>query len=354
MVMNILIIQNLTLNSYANYKLCPLTLLFADMRFFLSFILVLPLSFTYANDAVKTDIESKENGNKTHHSYEECTVAKNGDANLIDNVHGYVNEKLCAPAIWFDNFFSTDRIDEEIRPGSSLRWQNDFTEDEFGVSTYTTRFRGSFKLPKASKNLRLVFEGDPEDSVEDIVPSNKEDTESQVGFLYEITRSPRAKLSWRLSLSPSLTMRYRYSLPLTDLLTTRFTQQLFYKDSSFGASATIDFIHTFSEDLILRQANDLGRTENDDASKWSVGMVLFQRLNEKSALSYESSYSGTTEPEVFATNARIGVRYRRQIYRHWLFFEVAPEVTWPREQFTDRRQKTDAIFFRLEVNFINL
>lgn len=185
-------------------------------------------------------------------------------------MHGYLNETLCTPAAWFDNFFAVDRLDEEVRPGSNVNWQHDFTRDEFGVSTYTNRLRGSFKLPKASKNLRLVFEGDPEDSVDDIVPTNTEDTESQIGLLYEITRSPRANLSWRLSLSPSLTMRYRYTLPITDLLTTRFTQQIFHKDSAFGASASIDFIHTFSEDLVLRQVNDLGRSEDDDASSMGV------------------------------------------------------------------------------------
>lgn len=331
------------------------------MRLLISSIILLQLTVSFAetnDDRHTTGSQLPTNGDNQNADSQdiagECLIEQEDDANLIDDVHGYFNEQFCTPAVWFDNFFSTERSDEELRPGSSLRWQNDFTEDEFGVSTYTTRFRGSLKLPKASKKLRLVFEGDQEDSVEDIVPSNIEDSESQIGFLYEITQSPRANLSWKLSLSPSLTMRYRYSFPHSEQFTTRFTQQLFYKDSAFGASATVDFIYSFSEDLILRQANDLGRTEDDDASKWTTGLVLFQRLNEKSALSYESSYNGTTEPEVFATNARIGVRYRRQIYRKWLFFELAPEVTWPRELFTDKRKKTNALFFRLEVNFVNL
>jgi hypothetical protein len=324
------------------------------MRAFLSIVLAFQLSLAHADNSVSTDNKENQTGNKPLHDYDDCSVDVNNATNLLDNVHGYLNETLCAPAIWFDNFFSIDRIDEEVRPGSNVNWQHDFTLDEFGVSTYATRLRGSFKLPKASKNLRLVFEGDPEDSVDDLVPSNKEDTESQVGFLYEVTRSPRANLSWRLSLSPSLTMRYRYTLPLTDSLTARFTQQFFHKDSAFGANATIDFIHTFSKDLVLNQVNNLGRTEDDDASRWSIAAVLFQRLNDISALSYESSYNGITKPEVFATNARVAVRYRRQIYREWLFFELAPEITWPRESFTDRRKKTKALFFRLEINFVNL
>lgn len=331
------------------------------MRLIAAFILVFQLS---VSNAISTDeipsaqppaaTADKKQKLKDENIYAECKIEKDENANLIDDVHVYLNERLCNPAIWFDSFFSDQRIDEEVRPGSNLRWQNDYIEDEFGFSKYTTTFRGSFKLPKVTQKLRVEFEGDPESSLRDIVPENREDSEAQIGIIYELTRSPRASLSWKLSLSPSITMRYRYSLPLTDHFTTRFTQQVFYKDSAFGVSATVDFIYSFSDDLILRQANDLGRTEDDDASKWATGLTLYQRLNEKSALSYESSYNGTTEPEVFATNARVAVRYRRQIYRKWLFFEIAPEVTWPRELITDKRKKTNALFLRLEINFVNL
>ncbi len=104
----------------------------------------------------------------------------------------------------------------------------------------------------------------------------------------------------------------------------------------------------------MRQENDLKRTEDDEALNWFTGLTLYQRLDEKSALSYELSSGGITRPEIFATGARIAVRYRRQFYRKWLFFEVAPQVTWPRELITDRRQKTNALFLRLEINFVNL
>lgn len=331
------------------------------MRVIFAFILAFHLTVSHAIDTDETPSnqpsDATANTNKKDNidnKYTECKVEKSEGSNMIDNVHTYLNESFCNPAVWFDSFFSDERIDEEVRSGSNLRWQNDYIQDEFGVSRYTTKFRGSFKLPRATKKLRLVFEGDPEDSVRDIVPTSREESESNIGFLYEISRSPRANLSWKLSLSPSLTMRYRYSLPVNEQFTTRFTQQVFHKDSAFGVSATVDFIYSFSEDLILRQANDLGRTEDDNASKWFTGLTLFQRLNERTALSYESSYEGTTKPEVFATNARIAVRYRRQIHRKWLFFEVAPETTWPRELITDERKKTNALFLRLEVNFVNL
>jgi hypothetical protein len=284
-------------------------------------------------------------------NFNECLIGSDEGSGWIDNIHGYLNTQFCTPAVWFDSFFSNERIDEEVRLGSNISWQNDYIEDEFGLSQYSTKVRGSFKLPKAYKSLRLVFEGTPEDSSEDIVPSDVEESKSQIGFFYELTRSPRAKLSLKIRLSPSITLRHSYNLPVTSHFTAQFTQQLFHQNSNFGVSSQLDLIESFSKDLILRQSNVISR--NGDTEIWGTSLVFFQRLSKISALSYESSYNGVTEPETIATNTRLGIRYRRQFHRKWLFYEVAPEITWPRDIVTNETKETKALFFRLEVNFVN-
>ena len=82
-----------------------------------------------------------------------------------------------------------------------------------------------------------------------------------------------------------------------------------------------------------------------------TSLVLFHRINEKSALSYESSINGITKPYALTTDYRLGIRYRRNIYRKWLFYEIAPQVTWPKLSSTDERHSVFAATFRLEVFF---
>ena len=88
--------------------------------------------------------------------------------------------------------------------------------------------------------------------------------------------------------------------------------------------------------------------------KWASSLVLYQHLSDKSAFSYESSTSSVSEPEKYTTNTRLGVRYRQNFYRKWLFYELVPAVNWPRPLVTDVRNEAWEFMFRLEINFTNL
>ena len=43
-----------------------------------------------------------------------------------DHTQVYINSRFCEPALWFDNFFSTDRLFDEGVAGTYVRWRNDF------------------------------------------------------------------------------------------------------------------------------------------------------------------------------------------------------------------------------------
>jgi hypothetical protein len=169
-----------------------------------------------------------------------------------------------------------------------------------------------------------------------------------------VRNSARASLSFRIKLSPSYTLRYRYNLPITDTFITRFTEELFHRDSASGHSTRLDFEKRLSVNFVLRQSNKGTRAENIDGTDWETGLVLFQRLSDVSALSYESSAVGVTEPDDYVTNSRLGVRYRRNFFRKWLFYELVPAVNWPRPLVADVRKPVWEFMFRLEVNFVNL
>lgn len=283
-----------------------------------------------------------------------CNEVSSESEDWFDTTHAYLTVQFCEPAAWFDSFFSNPRIEEEFRPGSRVRWQNDLILTEGEGFSYETNLNFSFKLPKAKRSINIIFEGEQEESLQDIVPSNKAEAEADLGVLYEITKSPRANLSLRVKLSPSVTLRYRYSWPVSPTFITRFTQELFRRDSVYGGTSRIDFEKKLSDSFSFRQSNSGTVAENIDGTEWITGFVLLHRLSDISALSYESNASGVTDPDNFTKNARLGVRYRRNFYRPWLFYELAPAVTWPKEFVVDERVPIWEFLFRLEMNFINL
>ena len=92
---------------------------------------------------------------------------------------------------------------------------------------------------------------------------------------------------------------------------------------------------------------------------WSQAFVLFQRITRKSSVSYESGIVGITEPDSLVTNYRLGIRYRQNIHRDWLFFEISPDITWPvtlsddRDEVIEERRSVLSILVRFEVHFGN-
>ena len=282
-----------------------------------------------------------------------CDELKSESDTWYDATHTFLSAQFCSPAVWFDSFFASERVDEEFRAGTHARWRNDFIKTEGQGYDYITTFKAKFRLPKAKKKLNLIFEGEEEESVEDIVPSNREEAKADLGLLYELTESERANLSLRIKLSPSATIRYRYTLPVSETFLTRFTEELFRRDGAYGHSTRIDFEKKISENFALRQSSAGKRAENIDGTNWDMSLTLFQRLSDVSALSYESSAVGVTEPENYVTNSRLAIRYRRNFFRKWLFYELVPAVNWPRLLATDERKQVWDFMFRLEVNFIN-
>ena len=81
------------------------------------------------------------------------------EAHWYDSAHAYMNTAFCEPAIWFDDFFASDRVLEEVG-GSYVRWRNDFVQNEEDGFDFNTNLNFSVELPKISSKLQLIFEGD--------------------------------------------------------------------------------------------------------------------------------------------------------------------------------------------------
>jgi hypothetical protein len=283
-----------------------------------------------------------------------CDELRGESDSWLDVAHTYLSAQFCGPAAWFDDFFSSERVDEEAHPGTNIRWRNDFVNTEGQGFNYITSLSAKFRLPKAKKKLNLIFEGEQEEAVGDIVPANRDETKANLGLLYELKKSRRQNISLRVKLSPSITLRYRYAYPITETFLTRLTEEVFRRKGVDGHTTRIDFEKNLSQDFFLRQSNAATLAENIDGTDWETSLVLFQRLSDVSALSYESSVVGLTRPDDYVTNSRLGVRYRRNFHRKWLFYELVPAVNWPRELITDERIQVWEFMFRLEVNFSSL
>ena len=305
-----------------------------------------------SSDEIYRVINPKDNCDRSRDTYDY-------DTQWYDDTQSYFNGKLCLPAVWFDSFFADDRIFDEGAPGTYVRWRNEFTLDEEEHFKFQTRLSFSAQLPALTKKLRLTFENDSDENLKDLVPGSSADTQNSLGLQLDLKSNVRSKFNVSVTLSPRIRFRYRYTYPLEGNIVLRATQEVQNKKGVNSALSRFDFEKLLFASHLLRLSTELRVSEAFKGFDWLQTATLFHRLSRKSSLSYESSVNGLTEPRTQAINYRIGVRYRRNFHRKWLFFEVAPEITWPitydgnREKIvTDRRSKW-LLLFRLEVHFGN-
>ena len=186
-----------------------------------------------------------------------------------------------------------------------------------------------------------------------------DNTPNTLGLQVNVAENERSKFSGNISFSPKLLLRYRYTYPISNKVTMRFTQELERKKAVNKARTQIDYEHTFKKNLLFRSSTEGKVSEDFEGVDWLQAFVLYQRLSKKASLAYETSVTGITEPRSLTTNYRVGVRFRKNFHREWLFYEVAPEVTWPitlvgnRSDVQIGRRSKFLLFFRLEVHFGN-
>ena len=276
-----------------------------------------------------------------------------------DDTQIYINSRFCEPALWFDNFFANDRVFDEGVAGTYVRWRHEFTQDEEESFSYRMALSASAELPILKKHLRLTFEGDQDEDLRDIAPGNGEDTTNSLGLQLDVKENERSKLSVNVSFTPRIRLRYRYTYPIYQDITLRLTQEVQREDSVHSGRAVVDFEKTFKNKYLFRISTEGKQSEEFEGIDWLQAFVLYKRLNKKTSTSYEVSTSGITKPHSLTTNYRVGFRFRKNFHRKWLFYEIAPEITWPitldqeRLNVLKERRSKWLLFFRLEVHFGN-
>jgi hypothetical protein len=277
--------------------------------------------------------------------------------NTIDITYNYLNTKFCQPANWFDSFFVDTRATEDARAGTMVRWYQDITWEKSEPPEYGMKLTARFNLPKVSKKLKIVIESDDEDTSIDSLDENlatNDNNESTVGLRYDILAKDRSSFNVKVTIRPSIELRYRYSYPFSEQTLARFTQKLYQKKEVTGESTHIDIDHSINQAFLIRWAN-LAKFESDiNDFELGTGLTLYQYISKRRALSYKAGLTWYTKSSLYVYNTHLSATYRQNILRKWLFYELIPEVNWDKEDVHSNTENDLKFTFRLEVLFKNI
>jgi hypothetical protein len=285
-----------------------------------------------------------------------------------DQTHDLLERGILQQVVRFDDFFGKANNRQELHTSYLLRWRNSLRLEPGGGFTFGTTLRANVDLSKISERLLLTVSGD--EKSDSFAPSLPEDP-GNPGFdrtsrparivntelRYQLIRSTDTDLflgsGVELILPPQVFARARFQhyLRISDLSLIRFAETLFAKTPyGVGETTELSLERSLNPKTLLRLSNSGTVSEEIKALEWGSELSLLHEFSTRSAVTLTGGIYGNTGFDDWVNNYRVLLRYRRNFLRPWLFYELEPQVAWPRN--TDGGySRTYAVTLRLEVGF---
>lgn len=269
----------------------------------------------------------------------------------VDDTHAYATDQTQALAEWMDSFFGDPNYDlEQAESLVRVIWRNDFDQSD-GYNT-KVRVAGKLQLPRISKRLNLFFGGENGDELS----NDEEKSEDRAGLLYTIDQRNRSRVDLTLGFSSmgfKPGVRFRNQGALYEDSSYRFTQQVEYKDNrGFFTTSELNLDKALTDTDLLRFSNELVYGEETEGTEWQTTLILFERRSvhksDPRVFAWFGSVNGATDPS-YVQNYRLGVLFRRQLYRPYLFVELQPTYNFRKQDSDDRRRGAWGLALNFEV-----
>jgi hypothetical protein len=270
----------------------------------------------------------------------------------VDNSHGYATDSAQALTLWMDDFFGDPLYDLE-RAESFLRVEfiNDWDQED--GNDFKVRLRGQVQLPKISQRVHLVF---AEEDAGDLDEDEREEAEG-IGLNFNVRDGSTTRLDATLGFSSSHLkpgIRFRAEDSFSNLYSYRFTQRIQYEDGEgFFGTSLAELNRAVGENAAWRWSNRLLYGEETEGAEWRTRFSFRQRFREDSqrpiGMSYFGAINGVTREDALTKNYKLGVIFRQQVYRDYLFLELEPAYNYRRREPEYEREGQWSLVLRLEV-----
>lgn len=282
---------------------------------------------------------------------------------FVDILHGTMTRGFLASALWLDSFFGDQRYYSEVNR-SYFKFTYQILNETWDWTRYRPDYELRLVLPQLRKQTRLVLSSDIRDYGEDAVPgttttppppATPKDRQVNTALQFFLPTPERHSTSIRAGVkyhSGEITYylgpRYRYLLPL-DRWTFRFTEDVVWGTVKGWESKTIlDLERPVGGDLFFRASTEGSWSADVNGYFYNTSLLLRQPLDPKRALEYEEINYFHTRPTDELNEVKLVVRYRQQFWRQWLYFELAPQLRFPRDK---SFHGVPGILFKFELFF---
>ena len=267
----------------------------------------------------------------------------------MDRAHERLERNILEQAIRLDNFFGKVRTDDQRQTEYLLRLRSSVRMEQRENLRFGESILAHMVLSKLSERLRLTISGEsepapfasrlPEDPGNPGFDRTSQtarlvNTELRYGLLQTPTTDIFLGAGFKVTFPPEafLRSRYQYTHHFSDITLVRFAETFFLNNNvGLGETTEVALERLLDQKTLVRWANTATASQRAEGVEWGSELSWIHELSSKSAITLMAGVYGNTTFDDVMSNYRLLARYRRNFLRSWLFYELEPQISWPRD-----------------------
>lgn len=289
-------------------------------------------------------------------------IPQSNRIDTIDVPRDYLSGKFVSFVSDIDRFFGDDRNYQESNK-SVLQLDLTRVTGYGGDRKIVLSGRAKVSLPSTEKRLHLLLETNPDKNI------SGEPTQTQTTPIKDVAapesysaalRYEKAQESlWHFSAdagvqfrgittNPFARAKGSYSVPLDQWRLKAAETVFWFHTIGAGESTQLDVERFLSEPLLFRSTSNATWLYDKLNFDLRQDFSVYHTVNERTALLYQASAIGVSQPHIQATDYVLLMVYRYRLHRDWMFFELSPQLHFPR---AENFQTSPMFIMRLEILF---
>lgn len=302
------------------------------MKFYFFVMLLIFSTFSIA-DEPETECETEQT--QTGSVDPLAPACPEATESRIDRSKRKIDSQVQRAAQWADGFFQDANYEAEVAT-TQFRVRPEFYYRDKQGAKFRARASLRVRLPGLGSRVSLIAGSGVDDlDAGGSVDDSDEDAVLGLQFFGKSSRHWHTSMSIGMKFSEFAFFagpRARYFKRINDKSSFSFTQSVRYQTNNYWQiNSRIDLNHVFSDRYFFRQTFDgrwRGEDSDEEGYRTRVSSFLTQRLENAAGLQYEFSTIFHTRPDNHVDRYTVAVRYRKQTWRSWFYYEIAPQISF--------------------------
>ncbi len=261
---------------------------------------------------------------------------------LIDKTHAGISRGLSSAVTRVDRFFATENVFEEINT-SYARVPLDMILEENGEYVFKARIKGKLDLPHAKRRFKLIIESTVVEDLSETAPLAETPPQALVENDYFLSLEVQLKKTGRWKIRPATGVEFRWPPDLFGRLRAiryfalgrrwlgRFSSTAVYLlEAGAEVEANQQFSRALHKNFLFRSQSSLKWTQEKTYTEAAQTFSVYQHLSRQANLAYHFGIFANDQAGHWQVSQhRLWLRYRRLMYKDWLFMDLIPELRFP-------------------------